>query len=74
MTKALKCTPPVSAHGKIAVEDVLKAVRDGYTISHNHVSIQLSLEEMNAFENEVCDFVELQLKHLFKRKGASDNG
>ena len=68
------CSPPVSAHGKIAVEDVLKAVRDGYTISHNHVSIQLSLEEMNAFENEVCDFVELQLKHLFKRKGASDNG
>lgn len=29
---------------------------------------------MNAFENEVLDFIELQLKHLFKRKGISDNG
>lgn len=41
----------------------------GYTISHDGVSIELSLEEMSVFENEVCDFVELQFKHLFKRKG-----
>lgn len=70
----IKLCSPVSAHGKIAIEDALKAVRDGYIISHDNVSIQLSIEEMNAFENEVCDFVELQLKHLFKRKEASDNG
>lgn len=54
---------------KSTVEVALKMVRDGYKFSHNGISIQLSLEEMNAFENEVCDFVELQLKHLFKRKG-----
>lgn len=70
----IKSCPPVSAHGKIAVEDALKAAREGYIISHNHTSIQLSLEEMSIFENEVLDFVELQLKHLFKRKGISDNG
>ena len=51
------------------VEAALKMIVGGYTISHDGVSIKLSLEEMNAFENEVCDFVELQLKHLFKRKG-----
>ena len=51
------------------VEAALKMIGGGYTISHDGVSIKLSLEEMNAFENEVCDFVELQLKHLFKRKG-----
>lgn len=70
----IKPCSPVSTHGKIAVEDVLKAVREGYIISHNHASIQLSLEEMNTFENEVFDFIELQLKHVFKRKGASDDG
>ena len=68
------CSPASSAHGKIAIEDALEAVREGYIISHNHTSIQLSLEEMSIFENEVLDFVELQLKHLFKRKGISDNG
>lgn len=66
----IKSCSPVSTHNKISVEDTLKAARESYIISHNRASIQLSAEEMNAFENEVCDFVELQLKHLFKRKGA----
>lgn len=70
----IKSCSPVSTCGKIVIEDALKAVREGYIISHNNVSIQLSIEEMNIFENEVCDFVELQLKHLFKRKGGPDNG
>lgn len=70
----IKSCPPVSTHGKIVVEDALKAVREGYIISHNHASIQLSIEEMNTFENEVFEFIELQLKHLFKRKGASGDG
>lgn len=62
------------AHGSHNVEDVLKMVTEGYTLTHDGASIQLSLEEMNAFENEVCDFVELKLKHLFKQRGANGNG
>ena len=62
------------AKNMYTVEERLKIAREGYTISHNNASIRLSIDEMNAFENEVCDFVELQLKHLFKRKGVTDNG
>lgn len=56
------------------VEEVLKAIREGYTIRKENQTVRLSVEEMNAFENEVCDFVELKLKHLFKQKGERNNG
>ena len=56
------------------VGEVLKAIREGYTIRKDDQTVRLSLEEMNDFENEVCDFVELKLKHLFKQKGERDNG
>lgn len=56
------------------VGEVLKAIREGYTIRKDDRTVRLSLEEMNDFENEVCDFVELKLKHLFKQKGERDNG
>ena len=56
------------------IENWLKMVRDGYTIHHGDKSVQLTLEEMNQFENEVCDFVELKLKHLFRQKGDKNNG
>ena len=57
-----------------SVEEALKPIREGYTIRKDDRTVQLSLEEMNDFENEVCDFVELKLKHLFKQKGERDNG
>lgn len=63
----IMATSPMQKSG--TVEDTLNMLMDGYTISHDDASIKLSLEEMNVFENEVFDFVELQLKHLFKRKG-----
>ncbi len=56
------------------VEKWMKMIHDGYTIRKDDQTVQLSLEEMNAFENEVCDFVELKLKHLFKQKGDRNNG
>lgn len=58
----------------VPVEKVLKMVRDGYTIQKDGQTVRLSLDEMNLFENEVCDFVELKLKHLFKQKGDKNNG
>lgn len=63
----IKVTSPMQKIG--TVEETLNMLMDGYTISHDGASIKLSLEEMNVFENEAFDFVELQLKHLFKRKG-----
>lgn len=59
---------------KISVDKALESVKTAYTLSHDGAVIRLSVDEMNAFENEVFDSVELQLKHLFKRKGACGNG
>ncbi len=53
-----------------SIEKWVKMVKDGYIIRKDNKTVQLSLKEMNAFENEVCDFVELKLKHLFREKGA----
>ena len=52
-----------------SVENYLKEIKAGYRIMKDNQTVTLSLEEMNRFENEVCDFVELKLKHLFKQKG-----
>jgi hypothetical protein len=46
-------------------------MKAGYRITKDNQTVTLSLEEMNRFENEVCDFVELKLKHLFKQKGVA---
>jgi DNA-binding XRE family transcriptional regulator len=66
------------AHGpnetSASAENWVKMFRDGYTIQKDGQTVNLSLEEMNLFENEVCDFVELKLKHLLKQKGDKNNG
>ena len=55
-------------------ENYFKQMKAGYRITKDNQTVTLSLEEMNRFENEVCDFVELKLKHLFKQKGVDING
>lgn len=51
-----------------SIENVLKWVRDGYTISSEGISAQLSLDEMNALQNEICDFVEFKLKRIIENQ------
>lgn len=66
-------TPPnLSNTGSL--ENYFKEMRDGYKITKNNQTVTLSLEEMNSFENEICDFVELKLIHLFKQKAGINNG
>ena len=62
-----KITPLAMNAGSF--EEFFDAVKAAYRITDGTQSVTLSLEEMNQFENEVCDFVELKLKHLFKQKG-----
>ena len=57
-----------------SVESYLKEIKAGYRITKDNQTVTLSIEEMNRFENEVCDFVELKLIHLFKQKGVDSNG
>lgn len=64
-----KITPLAMNAGSF--EEFFDAVKAAYRITDGTQSVTLSLEEMNQFENEVCDFVELKLKHLFKQKGVA---
>ena len=61
-------TPPKTKNTG-SIENYFRAVKAGYKIAKGEQAVTLSIEEMNQFENEVCDFVELKLKHLFKQKG-----
>ena len=53
-------------------DDLSKAnltLTKGYVISKGGQSAELSPDEMQRFENEVCDFVGLKLQHLLQEKG-----
>lgn len=41
---------------------------DGYTITRNDDSIQLSLIEMNRLQNEICDYIEFTLDRIVNGK------
>ena len=45
---------------------VFRKAHAKYTISHNEEIAKISLEEMNRFQNEICDFVEFKLSRLIK--------
>ena len=59
---------PPKIGGNSSLNELFKEMRSGYIIKKEEKTVSLSLEEMNLFENEVNDFVELMLKHLFKRE------
>ncbi len=57
--------------------DIANAVmteKRGYEIKKDSQSVELSIKEFRQFEKEVCDFVELKLKHLLQEKEMSNNG
>lgn len=51
-----------------SIENIMKWIKDGYTISREGRSAQLSLDEMNALENEICDFVEFKLSRIINQQ------
>lgn len=51
-----------------SIENVLKWIKDGYTISREGRSAQISLDEMNALQNEICDFVEFKLQRIIEKQ------
>lgn len=57
-----------------SLDNFFKQMKAGYRIKNGNQAVDLSLDEMNRFENEICDFVELKLKHLFKQKGVDSDG
>lgn len=57
----------------LSIEEVISDIKGGFKIIKGEKKITLSADELNGFENEVCDFVELKLKHLFAQKGITAN-
>lgn len=60
-------TAPPLMEGR-SFEEIFTDMKNGYQISKDGKTIAMSMAEMNRFENEVFDFVELKFKHLFKEK------
>ena len=57
-----------------SLSEYFSAMKGYCKIRKGDKQVCMSLAEMNHFENEVFDFVELKLKHLFKQKGVEDIG
>lgn len=66
-------TPPNFSNAS-SLQSYFDEMNSGYKITKSNQTVTLSLEEMNRFENEICDFVELKLIHLFKQKAGVKNG
>ena len=47
-----------------SVESYLQAIKKSVTFSRDGRSVSLSLAELNDFENEICDYVEMRLKRM----------
>ncbi|MBR3968599.1 MAG: helix-turn-helix transcriptional regulator [Clostridia bacterium] len=66
-------TPPNLSNAS-SIQDYFDELNNGYKIRKDNQTVVLSLGEMNRFENEICDFVELKLIHLFKEKAGVNSG
>ncbi len=66
--------PPRISPDDTCADEIINALKDGYTIKKGEQAITLSLEEENALENLISDYVGLQLHYLFKQKEALQDG
>lgn len=48
------------------IEKALQNIKEYCTISRDGKSITFSVSELNAFENELCDYIEFRLLHMMK--------
>ena len=76
---AISFTSSAFQHGHTdSIDNVMKWIRDGYTISRNGQTAQLSIEDFNDLEEEICDYVELRLDRIIqkqnRKKGEKSNG
>lgn len=57
-----------SAEGEAEVETVITALHNGYIIKKDGKSIRLSVDEMNLFENMLCDLTASAFRFLFDQR------
>lgn len=52
--------------GNKTLEETFQNMKEHCTITRDGKSVTLSLSELNAFENELCDYIEFRLLHMMK--------
>ncbi len=52
--------------GIIDVEEYIRSLKSGTVFAKDGKTVTFSLEELNEFENEICDYVEFRLSHMMK--------
>jgi len=52
--------------GNDTLEETFHNMKEHCTIARDGKSVTFSLSELNAFENELCDYVEFRLLHMMK--------
>ena len=52
--------------GNETLEETFQNMKEHCTITRDGKSVTLSLSELNAFENELCDYIEFRLLHMMK--------
>lgn len=57
---------PTKTYPDRSVESIVSAIKTGLTFSRDGKSVSFSLAELNDFENEICDYVEMRLKRMLK--------
>lgn len=48
------------------VENILQTMKEYCKISRDGKSVSFSIDDLNSFENEICDYIELRLLHMMK--------
>ena len=52
--------------GNGSLEETFQNMKEDCTITRDGKSVTFSLSELNAFENELCDYIEFRLLHMMK--------
>ena len=57
---------PTEAQPDRSVRSIINTIKTGVTFQRDGKSVSFSLAELNDFENELCDYVEMRLKRMLK--------
>lgn len=61
--------PELPSEDKGQIEQVLSALKQGFSISKDGKTVTLSVDEMNRLQNKICDHIGTELNYLFQEKG-----
>ena len=61
--------PKLPSEDKGQIEQILSALKQGFSISKDGKTVTLSVDEMNRLQNKICDHIGTELNYLFQEEG-----